>query len=206
MKTVGTQRPTNGREIARDAVRASLSNAARVLFETNGIDATSVEAIAEAAGVSSRTFYRHFESKEDLALAWLDDPGPAFRQSLRDRPADEPIWVALRHAFDPMLAPDGLVAEQMLLAGRMADSSPGLMARIHDRFFEWEALMADVVVERLPEGSRRDAELLSVWALGTLRVSFESWRSTTDRSLPALESILDEAFNTVTRLHSPQRV
>jgi len=52
---------------------------------------------------------------------------------------------------------------------------------------------------------RHDAELLSVLALGALRVAFESWRTTTDGSLSALESILDDTFNSGTLVLTPTR-
>lgn len=194
-------RPAGGRAIAREAVRASLSNAARELFEEHGIEATSVDMIATAAGVSSRTFYRHFESKEGLAMAWLDDPGPTFRSSLQQRPPAEPIWVALRRAFDSVHDPKSRFAEQMRISAEMAYSSPALMKRVRDRVFDWEVLLSDVVLERLPEPrSRRDAELLSAWALSALRVAFERWRDEGDPSLDLLERRLDDAFAAATTL------
>ncbi|MDI9933192.1 helix-turn-helix domain-containing protein [Rhodococcus sp. IEGM 1354] len=196
-----SERPMGGRAIARQAVRASLSDAARELFEERGIEGTSIEMIASAAGVASRTFYRHFESKEDLAMAWLDDPGPTFRSVLQQRPADEPIWLALRRAFDPVHDPSSRFAEQMRISAEMAYSSPALMKRIRDRVFDWEVLLSDVIFERLPEPrSHRDAELLAAWALSALRVAFERWREENDLSLELLGRRLDDAFEAATTL------
>jgi len=59
-----------GRESARDR----LLTAASRLFHENGILATGVDALIEAAGVAKATFYRHFPSKDDLVVAWLRDP------------------------------------------------------------------------------------------------------------------------------------
>ena len=194
-------RPVGGRAIAREAVRASLSDAARELFEEHGIEATSVDMIATAAGVSSRTFYRHFESKEGLAMAWLDDPGPAFRSALQHRPAAEPIWTALRRAFDPVHEPGSRFAEQMWISADMAESSPALMKRVRDRVFDWEVLLSEVILQRLPEPrSRRDAELLAAWSLSALRVAFERWRDEGDHALEQLGHRLDDAFDAATTL------
>src|ERR1700676_83130 len=40
------------------------------LFIANGYEATTLEAIAEAAGISRRTFFYYFKSKEEILLAW----------------------------------------------------------------------------------------------------------------------------------------
>lgn len=45
--------------------------AARELFHRHGIRGVGVEAIAEAAGTNKMTLYRHFESKDDLIIAYL---------------------------------------------------------------------------------------------------------------------------------------
>ena len=49
--------------------RGDLLDAAARLFAADGVDATSVAAIAEAAGVAKGSFYRYFESREELVAA-----------------------------------------------------------------------------------------------------------------------------------------
>ena len=49
--------------------RAELLAAARVLFLTKGVAATSLDDITQRAGVSKGLFYLYFASKEDLVLA-----------------------------------------------------------------------------------------------------------------------------------------
>jgi AcrR family transcriptional regulator len=48
--------------------RARIAAAARELFATNGYEHTTVDAIAERAGVARRTFFRYFRSKDDAIL------------------------------------------------------------------------------------------------------------------------------------------
>jgi AcrR family transcriptional regulator len=54
--------------------RSRILAAASQLFETNGVRATGVDALIETADVAKATFYRHFASKDDLIVAWLQDP------------------------------------------------------------------------------------------------------------------------------------
>ncbi|WP_129337739.1 TetR/AcrR family transcriptional regulator [Cellulomonas endophytica] len=68
------------RERKKAATRAALVDAAQTLVEERGLDAVTVEAVCEAAGVSSRTFFNYFEAKDDAVLAhapWSLDPALA---------------------------------------------------------------------------------------------------------------------------------
>lgn len=64
------------RERTRRAVRAEIVDAAMTLFLENGFDATTVEDIAQAAGISRRSYFRYFSSKDEAlaeALAAIGD-------------------------------------------------------------------------------------------------------------------------------------
>src|SRR5690625_1664446 len=71
----------------------ALSRAALELFVEYGYDATSTARIAERAGVSEMTLFRHFTSKESLLLA--DPFDPLMAEAVRMRPANEPPMRAL---------------------------------------------------------------------------------------------------------------
>ena len=53
-----------------DRTRAAIRKAADALFIEHGVDATTVEAICAAAGVSKGTFYLYFRRREDLLLEY----------------------------------------------------------------------------------------------------------------------------------------
>ncbi len=81
---VGGMLRTN-RGHTRPAPRERLLEAAARLFQENGIQATGVDAIIEAAAVAKATFYRHFPSKDDLIVAWLRDPRARWFERVRAR-------------------------------------------------------------------------------------------------------------------------
>ena len=78
--------------MGRDDRRAQLVGAAAAAFLAAGFDATSMEAVAERAGVTRLIVYRHFDSKEALYRAVLDS-----------------VVESLRSEFDPV-APSGVAA------------------------------------------------------------------------------------------------
>jgi AcrR family transcriptional regulator len=63
-----TGQPLGLRERQKHARRATLIDAAHDLVERHGLDAVTVDAICAEAGVSSRTFFNYFESKDDAVL------------------------------------------------------------------------------------------------------------------------------------------
>lgn len=74
----------------RQLVTDELTEAALQLMAREGFDAVTVDAIAAAAGVSKRTFFRYFASKEDVVVQFLAGMGAGMRAELAARPAAEP--------------------------------------------------------------------------------------------------------------------
>jgi AcrR family transcriptional regulator len=89
--------PQTARSVrTRDALR----RAAQVRFLAQGYEETSAEEIAADAGVTLRTFYRHFTSKRDLLFEDYDASLQWFRTALESRPPDEPVTRAVLAAID----------------------------------------------------------------------------------------------------------
>ncbi|GHD31591.1 TetR/AcrR family transcriptional regulator [Nocardiopsis kunsanensis] len=65
--------------------RATLQEIALRLFDEQGYEATSVAQIAQEAGVSHMTFFRHFPSKEEVVLE--DEYNPLLEELIRGQPA-----------------------------------------------------------------------------------------------------------------------
>src|SRR5580704_2962794 len=84
------------RERKRRETRRRLAETGLRLFLERGYDETTLDAIAEAAGVSRRTVFHYFEQKEDILLAWQSGLGEAIREAIaREAPDRAPIDVVL---------------------------------------------------------------------------------------------------------------
>lgn len=83
-----------------ERTRAALQHAALARFLEHGVDATSIADIAADAGVTERTFYRHFPSKQHILFADYDARLGWFRQALSVRPPGEPVTASVRIAVE----------------------------------------------------------------------------------------------------------
>jgi AcrR family transcriptional regulator len=90
-------------ERKQELVRAELFNAAWRLFGERGYEATTVAEIAAAAGVSRRTFFRYYASKEDVLVETSDELAEAMLAAMAERPLDEPPLLAIERALVPVL-------------------------------------------------------------------------------------------------------
>jgi len=88
----GSRRPRA--DILRQLKEISLD-----LFARNGFDATTVNDLVAQVGISRRTFFRYFASKEDVVLSWIEDEAQAAWPLLLDRSPDEEPLMAMRRAF-----------------------------------------------------------------------------------------------------------
>lgn len=142
--------PVGRREANKRATRQALQDAAERLFAERGVLQTTVREIADAAGVTERTFFRYFRSKEDLlirdAFAWM----PAFQQAVIARPAGEPPLLAVRRALTSFMGSitrtDAASPLALFAVGAPADRV-GLPALAIMR--KLEADLADAIEQRL---------------------------------------------------------
>ncbi|MBA3823461.1 MAG: TetR family transcriptional regulator [Ktedonobacterales bacterium] len=178
-------------------MRQQLQQHALRLFLSQGYEATTVEMIATAAGVSHMTFFRYFPTKEDVVLA--DEYDPVLVARLAARPPTEPIWEKLRHAVLEGLAPLPAEAYAVLLQRtRLIFTVPALRARQWDQQHATEALILAAL--GYPTGERT-AWVLVAAGLATLTTALSIWAEQDDVS--ALPNIINTAFDALLKGRLP---
>ena len=159
----------------RDALRAS----ARRLFAEQGFAATTVEQIADAADVSERTFFRYFESKEDLLLPDVVAVFESVGRAIRERPIDEPPLASILEAFRAVMAGPSLSGGMSLLGPGFDPSDPVVAGRMVKAFLDWEDRLADVLRERFIRAGAAGAEAeLALHASVVARAAVSAARAT----------------------------
>lgn len=117
----------------RDAVRAGLAGIAIDLFAQRGFDAVTTDEIARAAGISPRTFFRYYPSKDEIVLELGSRLHDRLLAAFDQRPSGEGTVEALRRAYvatSTVLTED---RERVLRIGRVLASSPALRAASYGR-------------------------------------------------------------------------
>ena len=162
------------------------------LFARDGFDATSVEATAEAAGISRRTFFRYFPSKNDVAWGDFDAQLAHMRAFLAGQPADEPLDRVLRRAlldFNTVPAEEaGYHRQRMALLLEV----PALQAHSALKYVGWRRVVAEHVAAR--RGLRPGDHLPRTvgWVLlGVALAAYEQWLE--DPASDLLELLADGA-------------
>ena len=183
-----------------ERTREALRQAALVRFLAQGVDDTSAEQIAADAGVSLRTFYRHFTSKHDLLFADYDAGLHWFRAALAARSPDESIIESVHSAILAFPYDVGAVTKIAELRARELD--PGRIVR-HIR--QVEADFAEAVEEHLtrdnPPAPDTDQRLrITVTARCIAAAVFgaiEMWMLSDERSLPELARLCRTALDSL---------
>ncbi len=134
MTAVSTDPSAGLRERKKQRTRDALVEAAFDLFRRKGFEATTVDEIAEAVELSPRTFFRYFESKEDVALTLQDKQFSALYAAFATRPAHEPVITALRHATVAVIrgcedGTGGVDPDRFSCVQQMMRESPAVYAR-----------------------------------------------------------------------------
>jgi AcrR family transcriptional regulator len=112
------------------------------LFAAHGYESTTIDQVASAAGLSKRSFFRYFSSKEELVLGNQDAIGARLADALAARPGTEPPWTALRRAFDFVIASiDEHPARAMALI-KMLHETPDLHAGQLEKQSLWRDMLA----------------------------------------------------------------
>jgi AcrR family transcriptional regulator len=189
-------------EERRRATSDALRRAAVERFARDGYERTAVVDIARDAGVTERTFYRHFPTKEAVLFQDYEHVLEWLRAALRMRPPDEPLLDSVLVAMRACPSDPDTVRQ----AGLLRTSLIGARA-LHDHLRRVQDVFAQEITAHAAKrfAEQPDAEFLAAVVgnaiAGALIGSFETWarRGTVDdlgeltrRALDVLRHGIDE--------------
>ncbi len=169
-------RVTETRTAPAEATRARVERAARGRFASRGFENVTSDEVADTAGISRRTFFRHFATKADAV--WGDFAGHVARldERLSDADPAQPVLAAVCAAYvDVNDYPD---AELPLLRERMQLilTEPALLAHSQLRFAAIDRVVARYVAARTGDSpTGLVPRLVAACTRAAATTAFEAW-------------------------------
>ncbi|MEV7489695.1 TetR family transcriptional regulator [Streptomyces anulatus] len=189
----------------RQAVTEALADTALELFDSTGFDQVTVADIATAAGISQRSFFRYFSSKEDVVFGDRIPTTEEVRSELL-RHLDEdgsPAWGALQATFRTAAQQMDADPGRWKRATRVICRTPGLRASYLEKHLTWADALVPEITRRIdPDGPKAElkAQTMIHTALSCFDVAIARW--TDDSADQPLADLVDEVFGFVDIPHA----
>lgn len=192
---------TSGREHNKQATRRALRAAVLELGSERGWDQVRVEEVAERAGVSTRTFFNYFDTREDAALLEVLAVGDDELAVLRAASEPEVLWSLLTALFAADVDRLGNEGPDFSRRMELQSRSPALQSRQMGEFARFEARLSAAIAARLPDDgeSRLRGRVMSGSCITAVRVGLDGWARDGWQGSPspyveAAFAVLDGAF------------
>jgi AcrR family transcriptional regulator len=152
--------------------RGQLIRAALELFQERGYDRTTAADIAQRAGVTEMTFFRHFPSKDAVLVA--DPYDPLIAEAIRRQPEGLPPVTAviggIAEAWSAVPAP---ASEEVRERLRIVSRTPSLRGALARNSMATEAAITAALIARGADAT--DARIASAATLGALNAALLDW-------------------------------
>jgi AcrR family transcriptional regulator len=182
------------RERNKARARAEIAAAALALFCQRGFSGVTVDDIVAAAGVSRRTFFRYFETKEDALLADYPELNIRLTESLTC--ADGDAAAAIRHGLHHLADWYCDRAEAVLARSRLIRDGLHIAARNLEFLAQWERAIATTVASALGvDPSGLIPRTAGAAVVGAFRSALTEWVRSSGQA--DLHQLADQALDVV---------
>lgn len=163
-----TGAPTTLWDRTRQLASQEILDTALRLFTEQGYDETTIAQIAREAGVSQRTLFRYFGTKEDLLGGGQDRFGQVLMDTISEQPAEAGVWEALRAGVAAVLALHDS-REQALERFRLLHNTASLRAGWLEKRLRFQENLLPLIETRMDaatgnEGAKARAVIATAFA------------------------------------------
>jgi AcrR family transcriptional regulator len=161
------------------------------LFVANGYEETTLDAIAEAAGISRRTIFYYFKSKEEILLAYQSGSVEIIRNAVLQESTDHAPLDAVMNALLKLASQ--YKSDDLIVIDRLLRSTEQLRASKQAKYVQQEQAVFEALCQLWPQAKRRNAlRLVAMVSMGALRLAIDSWAQSGGKQ--SAEKHLREAF------------
>ncbi|MFE5284877.1 TetR family transcriptional regulator [Nocardia sp. NPDC056611] len=187
---------TGLRARAREALKTSLAETAMELFDKHGYDAVTVNDIAAAAQISTRSFFRYFPNKEDVVFGGRMPTAEQARDAFVANLDGSDIWSALHAVIRGAavaMEEDGVSWKRVM---RVINNTVELRAKNLEKHLAWSAALYPEVANQLRahgDTANLEARTAVSAALGCFDVALSQWAD--GESSSTLPELIDRVFS-----------
>jgi AcrR family transcriptional regulator len=161
------------------------------LFLAKGYEETTLDEIAAAAGISRRTFFYYFKSKDDLVLAHFDGHAEALKMSILEDASDGAPIDRVRDALIKLST--SIQTSRAIATVRLIRESEALRTRRQANHLQLEQAVYEALCDLWPAKQRRDRlRLVAMASIGAMRLAVDTWLEQDGKR--ALAKYIEDAF------------
>jgi AcrR family transcriptional regulator len=183
-------KPPGLREHKRQQTLQRIVETGMDAFLAKGFEATTLDEIAAAAGISRRTFFRYFASKDEILLGYLRVYADAIRNAVIQNASGGPPLETVRRALLKLIG--GFAEERMMATAHLMRQSEALRLRRHAGYLLFEDAICEALCELYPDRDRSGLWLVSMVSISPLRIAVDTWLQ--EQGKRPLVVLLEEAF------------
>ena len=164
------------RETKMERTRRFIADTAFDLFVAHGYDATTIEQIAAAAEVGTRTLYRYYATKEALVVSFVENGLNAAMAAFEAQPDETPLPEALYAVVDSVERTITENPARLLALYEIFDRTTGLRAGLADLCWSWRRRLAREILRRPDvEDDELFAALTAASTMNVIEVVVQTW-------------------------------
>ncbi len=184
------------RERKRRETKKRITEKGIDLFLQKGFDNTTLDEIAVAAGISRRTFFYYFTSKDEILLSLQSGIGEMLADAVRTSPASLLPIEVVRDAVVSVCKT--IPTNDMIEMDRLMRTSPGVQARKQVSYVQQESAIHEALRARWPEPERSTAlRMVAMLSVGAMRIAAEIFNR--EKGARPMVEVFEEAFDSAVR-------
>jgi len=192
----GGEAETGLRERKKRETKKRITETGIALFLKNGFDETTLDEIAASAGISRRTFFSYFKSKDEILLSLQSGIGEMLADAVHSAPFGSTPIDAVRNAV--LNVCNAIPTNEMIEMDRLMRTSASVQARKQTSYLQQEGEIYAALKKRWPEPERSTAlRVVAMVSVGAMRLSGDIFNQEQGRR--PISDILTEAFDGIGR-------
>jgi len=196
MNTTETFHP-NLRERKKVKLRELMINTALELFTKRGYDETTIDDIVAKIEISKRTFFRYFETKEDVAIAWYDQLVEKAQKTLDSNLSNETPTKIIKFLFSDFISMYENDRKHFLAIETLIAKTPSIRAKKMDKLIQCSNQINRLLENKIGATSRKifKNHLIITFIIGIFTVSIDTWVSYNGKE--NLSKLVDQGFKLI---------